>query len=75
MNDELVYALLSLALYWGLGWKAGQKLRRYGGRRWDGEDEVGALLGAFFFGAFFWVVAALVIHFKTKGSLFGKEDK
>lgn len=72
MNDELVYALLALALHWWLGWRAGQKLRRYN-PEWGGEQEAAALIGVFFFGVFFWVMATLVVHYETNGSLFGKE--
>lgn len=72
MNDELVYALLALALYWGLGWRAGQKLRKHH-TKWCGDAEISAMLGIFFGGVLFWAIASLYIRYQTRGSLFGKE--
>ncbi len=85
MNDELVYALLGLALYWWVGWIAIRCDFRHD--RWPNARNLGGemiLAGlVFFVGGFlgivtwweYWLVPRLKSWYDSGGRIFGRDDE
>ncbi len=62
MNDELVYALIALGVYWWMGWKGAKAMIRdhpYGWRNLS--DQMGLLLMAFITGALMGLFVFLIV--------------